>query len=67
MLTSQQGGLATSWPWLLQEAGGLLSLDVAIPPEPGELLPVLPYSVQGIWDSSTGTYSILTWCLWAAS
>ena len=35
-------GLATSWPWLLQEAGGILSLDVAIPLESRELLPVLP-------------------------
>ena len=30
-------GLATSRPWLLQEAGGILGQDVAIPPESREL------------------------------
>ena len=42
-------GPVTSRPWLLQEAGGILSQDVTVPLESRELLPVLPrIVVQGI-------------------
>ena len=35
-------GLATSRPWLLQEAGGVLNQNITSPLESRELLPVLP-------------------------
>ena len=35
-------GFTPSRPWLLQEAGGILSQDCAIPLESRELVPVLP-------------------------
>ena len=41
-------GLATSRPWLLQEAGGILSQDVTSHLESRELLPVLPYLSPGV-------------------
>ena len=40
--------LASSRPWLLQEAGGILSQDVTSHLESRELLPVLPYISPGV-------------------
>ena len=40
--------LVSSRPWLLQEAGGILSQDVTKPLESRELLPVLPYLSPGV-------------------
>ena len=40
--------LVSSWPWLLQEAGGILSQYVTSPLESRELLLVLPYISPGV-------------------
>ena len=66
-------GLATSRPWLLQEAGGILGQDIAIPPESRELCrSVNPRTVGCAWrcasrllGSKRAWFPVVPICAWS--
>ena len=66
-------GLTTSRPWLLQEAGGILSQDIAIPPESRELCrSVNPRTVGCAWrcasrllGSKRAWFPVVPICAWS--